>query len=219
MPDYDALLFDNDGVLVTPPSYDDHFAAMQDAFAHHGVDAPDDHVDAITFSTDPDRLRAIARHHDIDPAALWDARERFDERVQIEQFEAGARTLFDDVSVLDDLRQPCGLVSNNHHSTVEWLLAYFDLHDHFETYYGREMAMETLPLKKPNTHYVEQALADLDAEDALYVGDSETDLIAADRAGLDSVFVWRDHHDGLDLGVEPTFEVESLYGVAAIARS
>ena len=55
------------------------------------------------------------------------------------------------------------------------------------------MTVESLERKKPNTHYVERALSDLDADAALYVGDSESDVVAADRAGLDSAFVRRPH--------------------------
>ncbi len=108
-------------------------------------------------------------------------------------------------------------MSNNHHSTLEFLLDHFDLHHRFETYYGREMTIESLSRKKPNTYYIDRAMADLGAETALYVGDSESDVVAADRAGLDSVFVRRDHRDGVELGVEPTFEVDSLHAVCEIA--
>jgi phosphoglycolate phosphatase len=53
-----------------------------------------------------------------------------------------------------------------------------------------------------------------DAESALFVGDSESDVVAARRAGLDSTFVRRRHTRDVDLSVAPTYEVDSLHDVA-----
>ncbi len=73
-------------------------------------------------------------------------------------------------------------------------------------------------MKKPNPYCLERALTDLDAESAPYSGDSESDVVAAHRAGVDSVFVRRPHCRDVDLSVAPTYEVESLHEVAAIAN-
>jgi phosphoglycolate phosphatase len=72
-------------------------------------------------------------------------------------------------------------------------------------------------VKKPNPHYLKRALADLEAESALYVGDSESDVIAANRAGMDSVFVRRQHCCDVELTVHPTYDVNDLHDVATIA--
>jgi len=65
--------------------------------------------------------------------------------------------------------------------------------------------------RKPDPHYLFEGLAALDATDGYYVGDRETDVLAAERAGLDSVFVRRDHNANQALRVEPTHEIESLF--------
>ena len=211
MPAYDAVLFDNDGVLVDPPADETKLAAARDAFREVGVETPaQHHLEAIIGGVSPDLLHDVADAYDLAPADLWDARERHDERSQVEQFEAGARTTYDDVGAVTDLSHPCGIVSSNHHTTVAFILDYFELAGAFDTYYGREMTVESLTLKKPNPHYLEQALDDLDAETGLYVGDSEHDVVAAHRAGLNSVFLRREHNREFELGVEPTFEVDSL---------
>ncbi len=46
--------------------------------------------------------------------------------------------------------------------------------------------------------------------DALYVGDSETDVLAAHNAGLDSIFLRREHSADVTLSVEPTAEMPNL---------
>ena len=107
-------------------------------------------------------------------------------------------------------------MSNNHHSTVAFLLEHFGWTGTFDTYSGREMSVESLQRKKPTTHYLERALGDLGTDSALSVGDSGSDVLAAHRAGLDSAFVRRQHARDVELPVEPTHEVETLDGVAAL---
>lgn len=53
-------------------------------------------------------------------------------------------------------------------------------------------------------------------DSALSVGDSGSDVLSAHRAGLDSAFVRRQHAREVELPVEPTHEVETLDGVAAL---
>lgn len=218
MTEYDAVLFDNDGVLVEPPARETQVKAVRAAFRDVGVeDADDEDVGHLTGGVTAERLDEISTSYDLDRDALWEARERIDEASQFDAFRSGARDCYDDVAAVADLRQDCGVVSNNHHSTVEFVLNFFELGSLFDTYYGREMTVESLRLKKPNSHYLDRALADLAAESALYVGDSESDVIAAHRAELDSVFVRRGHCRDADLSVAPTYETETLGGVAEIA--
>ncbi len=219
MPDYDAVLYDNDGVLVHPPGEDTRKAAIREAFESVGVGNPAARdVDALTSGVTTDVLEDIGSTYDVDPETLWLARERHDERAQIEAFRAGHRDRYEDVDAIAEHHVPSGVVSNNHHSTIAFLLEHFGWHGTFDTYYGREMTVGSLRLKKPNTHYLERALADLDADpevsSVLYVGDSESDVVAADRAGLDSALVRRPHASDVDPPVDPTHEVETLHDVA-----
>ena len=211
------MLFDNDGVLVEPPAAETRQAAVRDAFRAIGVDDPtDDHVRELTAGVTVEALEEVGAAYGVDPERLWAARERRDERSQLEAFRAGDRDRYDDAEVVGDLPGGTGVVSNNHHSTVEFIIDYFGWASTFDTYYGREMTVESLERKKPNTHYLERALADLSAESALYVGDSGSDVLAAHRAGLDSAFVRRPHARDAELPADPTHEVETLHEVAAL---
>ncbi|WP_343161266.1 HAD-IA family hydrolase [Halogeometricum sp. CBA1124] len=208
---YDAVVFDSDGVLVEPPTRETQLGAIRSAFRELGVESPPaDHVRDLSHDVRPDRLDAIADHHGLDAATLWTARERCDEQSQFEAFRAGSRQRYDDVTAIADLPPNRGVVSNNHHSTVAFKLDFFELEPLFDTFYGREMTVESLTLKKPNTHYLDRAIADLNAENPLYVGDSESDVVAAHRAGADSAFVRRDHTRDAALSVTPTYEVDTL---------
>lgn len=215
---YDTVLFDNDGILVTPPADETQTAATRAAFRAVGVDAvAQHHLDAIVTGVTVADLAEICTTYDLEAETFWNAREHHDARSQRQAFRAGDRDCYDDIDCLTALSQNCGVVSNNHHSTLAFVLDRFDLEPLFETYYGREKTIESLRLKKPNPHYIERALSDLDGESALYVGDSESDVIAADRAGIDSVFVRRPHCRTADLDVTPTYDVETLRDVVRIA--
>jgi len=216
---YETVLFDSDGVLVEPPTPEVQAAATRAAFRAVGVGEVDQQsIDDVIAGVTVDRLHDICASYDLDPATFWAAREAHDERSQFEQFEAGTRSRYDDVTAILDLECPCGVVSNNHHSTIEFVLERFDLEATFDTYYGRPKTIESLSLKKPNPHYLEQARIDLDGdpESTLYVGDSESDVVAAERAGMDSVFVRRSHRSAVSLSADPTHEVDTLHGVVDV---
>ena len=218
MSTYDAILFDNDGVLVEPPGDDTLLAAAEAAFAAVGVADPDDeHVADVVRGVTPDLLEEVCGAYEIDPHEFWHARDRHASKAQLAEFRDGDRGRYDDVAALADLDHDFGIVSSNQHATVEFVLDFCEFGHLFDTHYGREMGVESLHRKKPEPYYLEAALADLGADSALFVGDSESDLLAARRAGLDSAFVRREHCEDAALSVEPTYEVEYLWGVAEIA--
>jgi len=64
--------------------------------------------------------------------------------------------------------------------------------------------------EKPDPHYLRRGLEALGTEDALYVGDSQTDFLAARRAGVDSAFVRRPHRVDLAPDPAPTHTVADL---------
>ena len=141
---------------------------------------------------------------------------------QLDAFRAGTRDRYDDVAAIADLSQDCGIVSNNHHSTVAFVLDFFDLRSSFDTHYGREKTVDSLRRKKPNPHYLDRALADLDAASALYIGDSESDVIVARRAGIDSVLVRRSHCRDVDLATEVVVSLSvtaSVWGSVSASRT
>jgi HAD superfamily hydrolase (TIGR01549 family) len=218
MTTYDAILFDNDGVLVEPPSDETLLAAAEAAFDAVGIENPDDtHVSDVVRGVTPDLLAEVCAAYDVDQHEFWHARDRHASEAQRAEFREGDRARYDDVAAIEDLAHDFGIVSSNQHATIEFILEHCEFADWFDTYYGREMGIESLDRKKPHPHYLERALADLGADSALYVGDSESDVEAARRAGLDSAFVRRDHCEGVELSVEPAYEVQDLWGVAEIA--
>lgn len=207
--EYDAVVFDNDGVLTTPTDRDVLYEAIHEAFLDCGVvDPPSDHVETLLGPT-VESLRQVADYHDLEPAKLWATREEAAIEAQFAEMRAGRKRPYDDVDAIADLETPRAIVSNNQHRTIENVLSEFDFAG-FEVWYGREPTVEGVERKKPRPYYLEAAIDDLGASNPLYVGDSRVDVRAADAAGIDAAFLRRAHRRDYELPVEPDYEIESL---------
>jgi HAD superfamily hydrolase (TIGR01549 family) len=207
--DYDAVVFDNDGVIVEPTDRDILVDAVVETFAAFDV-AVDRSFAHETVARGMGPHDILGDEFDVDPAAFWERREALASQAQQAAIRNGGKPLYDDVGVLTDIDAPLGLVSNNQDETVSFILDHYDLGDHFETALGRVPTLDGMARRKPDPHYIERALAELGVEDALYVGDSETDVIAAQRAGIDAAYLRRDHVADVDLSVEPRYDVPDL---------
>ncbi|MFC7176960.1 HAD family hydrolase [Halosegnis marinus] len=217
---YDTVVFDNDGVLVGRTHYDVLQDAAAETFSQFGVtDADPDHVDQMTIGATPTQVTRICRQYGLDPDHFWQERDSVLSAAQQTEARDGRKTPYDDLSALADLDTSLGIVSSNQQETVDFLLDHFDIGDLFDTAYGRSPTLESLDLRKPNPHYIERALADLDGDSALFVGDNESDIKAAENAGIDSAFIRRPHREDWDLNVWPTWDIDGLDDLRDICRA
>jgi HAD superfamily hydrolase (TIGR01509 family) len=216
---YEAVLFDNDGVLVEPVGMAVLRRATWEAFDALGVPDPDpDDVDRLAIGVTPDVLSSVCDGYGLDPARFWRARDYHSSHAQRAEFRAGRADLYGDFDAVRRIDAPRGIVSSNQQITVDFMHDFFATRDLFATAYGREPTVESLARKKPDPHYVDRALSDLGVEagDALFVGDSESDLRAARAAGLDAAFVRRPHRESYELSVAPTYELDDLEALLAV---
>ncbi|PSQ05422.1 HAD family hydrolase [Halobacteriales archaeon QS_6_71_20] len=211
--DAPVVLFDMDGVIVEGRGTADavHDRALDDVLAARELDPDDDVRSALSGYEYTDTFVGAAEALGVDPADLFAERERRSARRSNERLAAGARGVYPDVDALDRIADHAtvGLVSNNYHPTVEFVVDHFGL-DAFALARGRDLGVEGFRRRKPEPYYLNEALSALGASDGLYVGDRRMDLLAAERAGLDGVFLRRDHNAGKDLDVPCTAEVGSL---------
>jgi HAD superfamily hydrolase (TIGR01549 family) len=208
---YDTVVFDNDGVLVGRTHFEVLREATAETFTQFGVSDPDpDHVEDMTIGATPAQVATVSDVYDFDPETFWRTRDSTVSGAQQEEARAGRKAPYEDVQTVADLDVSTGIVSSNQQETVDFLLDHFEIGSLFDTAYGREATIESLTLRKPNPHYLEQALSDLDADSALYVGDNESDVRAAENAGIDSAFIRRPHRTTWDLNVWPTWDIDSL---------
>jgi phosphoglycolate phosphatase-like HAD superfamily hydrolase len=215
---YDAVIFDNDGVLVELADRTVLRGAAARTFDELGVDPREEHVEEMIVGVTPETLEEVCSAYDLDPEAFWATRDRLISEVQRDMLREGKTGLYDDFEAVYDVDAPLGIVSSNQQATVDFMLDHFGTRDLFVTAYGRPPTVESLRLKKPNAHYVERALADVGVDEALFVGDSGSDVAAAHGAGLDSAFLRRPHRTDATLDVTPTYELRGLRDLLRIRR-
>ena len=213
-----VVLFDMDGVILDGRGTDDavHARALNDVLEEWDLRVTGDLRRSLETYEYDDEFRAACEQIGVDSAEFFRAREERSAKRAVARLAAGTRRLCPDVDALDELaeRASIGLVSNNYHPTVEFVVDHFRL-DAFSFVRGRDLGPDSFRRRKPDPHYLDEALDALDASGGLYVGDRATDVIAAERAGLDGVLLRRDHNANRDLDVDPTVEVESLHDLVA----
>ncbi|TYL36147.1 HAD family hydrolase [Natronococcus pandeyae] len=220
--EYTSIVFDLDGVLVegahTVPSV--YRRAAADAVAELGVESVSD--EAVVKLGDPDDIELVRNQCErlaIDSDAFWREREAAASAIENEQIRRGHRMLYDDVFALSELEATLGIVSNNRQATVEFVVDWFDLEDRFDAWFGRTDTIEGFERMKPDPHYIDRALEQLDVnpEETLYVGDRESDVEAARKAAIDAAYLRRSHNDTIELTADPDHILSGLDELAALA--
>lgn len=217
--DRPTLLFDMDGVILTGRASDPvvHERALADTLTDYGLTVPEPRRTALSgyeyTETFVDACRAVG----VDPEPFYTAREIHSARRIVNRIEAGVRGLTPDADVLVGLADEyeLALVSNNYHRVVKTVVDHHGL-DVFAVTRGREPGVTGFQRRKPDPYYLRETLDRLDADAGLYVGDRETDLLAAERAGLDGVFLRREHNTAEGLEPEPTAVLDSLAEVETL---
>ena len=210
---YDGVVFDMDGVLLEPTEGLLIREAVKAAFREHGIDDPDEnHVDTMRYgsSLTTEELERLCRDQGLDADEFWRAREQHASEKQLETVRDGEKPLYDDIHVLESLDQRLGLVSNNQQRTVDGILDHFEIDRPFDAVYGRPPTHDGIRYTKPDPYYLERIITEFETENMLFVGDSNVDIAAAEKAGLDSAFLCRPHREGYELRTEPTYRIESL---------
>jgi len=210
---YEVILFDMDGVLLrgAETSADVYRKAAREALRESGIDPLESNSDAVEQFHYTDKMRSTCEELGVDVAKFWKRREHHAARLENEQIREGEREPYDDIKTLKELSQShrLGIVSNNRQSTVEEVVSVCNL-EFVDPVVGRDHKLSGYYDRKPAPTLLMEATQSLGTEDAIYVGDSEKDVIAAHRAGLDSAFLRRSHNSHIDIEAPPTVEIETL---------
>lgn len=213
---YEAVIFDSDGVLVEPTDQELYADALRTAFEDHGVFDPNEtHLEELRSVT-PDVLDRICGAYDLEIGAFWRSRDRCASETQCSAITDGRKPAYDDLNAIFEIDRPCAIVSNNQHRTIEAVVETHGLKGTVVSWYGRQPTLEDIDRKKPNPYYVERALSDVGTQNALFVGDSNADLLAAERAGIDAAFIDRPHRADYELVTEPEYWITGLDDVVEL---
>lgn len=218
---YDCLLLDHDGVVVSTldRAYREQlfreFAI--EVFDEHGLETPPESlVTELNEGLSSDRVRVLGATHGYEPATLWQARDEAMKRTLLQAATARRKYPYADIEALETISMPRGIVSNNQRRVIEAILRDHDALELFETIRARDPSLESLDCKKPTPTLLERAIDDLNVSDPLFVGDRESDIVAANRADVDIAFLRRDHNASVELTVEPTYERKTLEDVVEL---
>ena len=219
--DYDAVIFDKDGVLLDSMSNGFKWAdEMRIEMARDlGKDIDMEESKILVKASKVEELEEAVEETGLGAETIRDMEEEIAKR-KIEKMKNGDIQLFRDTKeVLKELERkqiPKSVVSNAPEQTTRFTVKNFDLEKHFEKVLSPPLddIHEFVRLKKPSPHMLEDAIDAMDASNPVMVGDSDDDIEAAKNVGIDSIFV--NTNGGTDL--DPTHKVQRLKRILDLVR-
>jgi len=190
-----AVLFDNDGTLSD--SIPTVIQATNQALSARGYarNTDEEIIDGMRFKTSERMLRHIGG----DDKELG--------RILAEDYYAAFLSSISRIKLFDGITDclnllrtqgiTLGIVSNNASDIVDTVLSQNGIRPYFSIIIGEDNAEET----KPGSGGLLQAcrLLDIQPGQGIYVGDSLSDSLAAEAAGMPSIGVKWNHHDKVDI--------------------
>ena len=213
--EFRSVVFDMDGVILN--SLVDHedwkYEAVDEALKSEGVD-PDslskEKKDSLLGDQGYAECVKTSKEVGVNPRKVWTevaekttlAREKQLENGQFELYD-GAR---DTIEELHERDIKMGIISNAPEMAVELTIEHFDLKPFFHFYAGVRN-FEDLRARKPHPNHLEMAKAELKRDPYTYVGDHESDLLAARRADMSSVWIRR---KDTQVNVKPDYTIDHI---------
>lgn len=212
---YGSVILDMDGVILDFEGDDFRwkYDAVRDVLRENGVDPSElsrTELDAFLGDRGVEECVEACDNLGLDAANVWESLARATTEARIVKMRCGEFTLYpgvkDVLERLESMQKGLGVISNAPDDAVEAVITHYNLRKHFKFFRGIEN-FEDLTSRKPHPDHLKLAQAELNREPYIYVGDAESDLIAAREAGMDSVWV---RHAGANVDVRPDYEVQNL---------
>ncbi len=218
--DYGSVVFDMDGVILD--SMKDHswtYDAVEKVARKEGVERElgENEKAALLGEQGTERCVRLCQELGLDSRQVWTEICGATTKARIREIKSNGMGLVDGVEEVvnqfhsQDVR--LALISNAPDEAVEFVVKYFGLESRFDFYLGLR-DFEDLALKKPAPDHLEVAKAELGRNPYLYVGDAESDVIAAHRANMDSAWL----HPSKESDVRADYELKTLNSLLEIVR-
>lgn len=211
---YDAVIFDFDGTLVEGPQENRLREAVCRACRGAGIETGVDDVARALRTGDIQAIAERCRTAGVSVECLRTRMAVAVVRAQIRAIKTGIRSVYDGVTTVESMNTPTGIVSDNHPAVVAFLLDWFDIADQFDVVRGCRFTRDGLDRRKPSAGNLTAATTALGTASALYVGDSQVDIEAAENAGLDSAVIDRDGTQ--PDSATPTYTLSSLSELSVV---
>ena len=207
---YEAVIFDFDGVLI-----DSGFDGFQWA-----VDARQEYIEQADIDVDKSKIRhgvyvpEDKKLSDIvnGSSISWKQFKKMEDYAaerKLELASTGELQLFDDVRpVLETLDLPIAIVSNSYREYLEAIFKEMSIGEYVMFYNAPsiENIQSFTERMKPEPVMINEALDTLGTRKAVMIGDQIEDVMGANRAGIDSIYI--DRNGGVEEKADHS--VESL---------
>lgn len=215
------MVFDMDGVLLDSMSSDKwKWDAVKKVIRSKGVEA--DKLDESTLGAvlgDQGYKECIKACNNLglSPKKVWTEIAQETTLQRREKISSGDIELYENVKTLvetlhqEDIKM--GVISNAPEGAVKATMDEFDLKRYMHFYMGVR-SFEDLQARKPNPNHLEIAKIEIKRSPMVYVGDTESDVIAANRADLKSAWINRNN---VESDVQPDYVIEDIQDLKSIA--
>lgn len=209
-----GIIFDVDETLVYYEGYDPKTwfeEWVKPELERHGINLD---YELYSKTARLELPRTYVKKLGIDPVELWKIIDAANNRYRKKMLAEGKIKAFPDVSSLEELKKmnlKLAAVSNASLENTLLVLRAFDLEKYFGLVLGKDYS--NLDGVKPSPYLIEKALKGLELSpaEALVVGDSSNDVLAAHRAGVKAVNVIRfGKVEGADYYVKDLWELLEL---------
>jgi len=144
--------------------------------------------------------------------------ERTKERKKIEKMKNKEIQLNEGVNkLLSNLSISAAIVTNASKMSTKFMLTYYDLHKDINQVEGLNInsMKEFFDTRKPRPIMIEEVQSSLGLKRPLMVGDSNSDIKAANNAGIDSIHI-RSHWE---IDQKPTYSINKIKEIEEIISS
>ncbi len=209
---YNSVIFDMDGVIINSTENEEwKYNAVEKALNDLNVEKQNKRIyNALLGDLGYKKCLDVCKEFDIDAREAWTLVAKYTTQHRAKEIKNNEIQLFNDFKKLkenlSEVNVKTGIISNAPMNAVDLTIENFRLKQFFDFYLGVRN-FDDLQVRKPHPNHLEIARAELKREPCIYIGDAESDIIAAQRAGMDSAWIKR---TSFDSDVSADYEVKDL---------